>query len=171
MVLWGFMFRGHLIDGLRRLNPEKSRELAVLVRSHYFQVHFADAVVLFIVNGLILILELSQSVEGVVLLVLGVTLSLTGIICSFMTERQSAVLLCGLLYVLTISLAFAEICFLAVTNAPIDLGNWVLNDLASPWSVFVVSFVLFFILFLFFVPEHPSLVAHVSTIGENQDRS
>jgi hypothetical protein len=159
MSLWSYMFRGHLLDGLRTLNPRRSEEFGRLVRSHYLQVYFAEAVVLFIVNGLILILELSQPVDGVVHLLLGITLSLTGLICGFMTERLDALHLSALLFLITLSISFGEFFFLAVTSTEIDTGIWILNYLSSPWPIFVVSSVLFFSLFAFFIliPEYNSV--------------
>jgi hypothetical protein len=66
-LVWGFLFRGHLEREIKSKYPEDTkRKFEDPIFYHFIQVFFADALVLFIVNGLILILEFSLPLEGVI---------------------------------------------------------------------------------------------------------
>src|SRR5208337_1543929 len=55
---------------------------------HFLETLFAEAIVLFVLNGLIIIVELSELVPGILFLIVGLILSITGLMLAFMSESD-----------------------------------------------------------------------------------
>jgi hypothetical protein len=138
-LVWGFLFRGHLEREIKSQCPEDTeRKIDDTIFYHFIQVFFADALVLFIMNGLILILEFSLPLEGVIQLLIGFIFGATGLIASLIgIEREGFVITD---FALTIAIVGGQFGFLATVGTTTQ--NPILAVLINPWVAFVIGFLL-----------------------------
>jgi hypothetical protein len=66
-AFWGGLFRSHLEKQLGELEPSRAKRFKRIAAGHFIAILFADALVLSIINGLIMVLQLSLPIEGVVM--------------------------------------------------------------------------------------------------------
>lgn len=87
---WAYLFHGHLEDQISEIAVKDLREdtISTIVGSDFLRAIFAEAIIVFAVNGLILIFELSEISLGSVLLLAGIICAITGLIITFTMERK-----------------------------------------------------------------------------------
>jgi len=137
-LIWALLFQGHLKRDLESLyHKERKAKWGEPTGFHFFQVFFADALFLFIINGLILILELKLPLEGVIQLLIGFTFAATGLITSFMGKEKRYFTVSD--FIFTISIAGGQFGFLGTVETTTGIT-------ANPWVVFGSGFIVTMIL-------------------------
>ncbi|HKM75543.1 MAG TPA: hypothetical protein VJZ32_03915 [Candidatus Bathyarchaeia archaeon] len=116
-IVWGELFRGKLVTDLNRVEAAHELRFRLIAGKHLMAVEFADSIVLSIINGLILILELNMRIEGVLILLCGISLSITGLICVLVDTENLHVNL----WMITLMYAGAEMGFLS--GVDVTTGN------------------------------------------------
>jgi hypothetical protein len=109
-VWWGYLFHKFTISEVQQADNRHSRRLSRIITPHFLQVSFTEAIFLSMVNGLIIILQLRFVGFGIILMISGIVVSVTGLILSFMWGYRQ-----GRVYAITIfmfTLIFAVIEFL-----------------------------------------------------------
>ena len=135
--IWGHLSHFDLGRRLKVRYPEdKSMKFAGVTLTHFYQVFFAEALFLFIINGLILILDLSLPLEGVVLLLIGLAFAAAGLVSSLTNEEGSMFSLVDAL--ITVSVAGGQ--FAVLTAVGVSSQNGVLAVLENPWIMFGFGF-------------------------------
>ena len=83
-VAWGYLFQGLILNELEEADRPHFQKMKTLLSPHFHQVTYSDAIFLFMVNGIVWILQLYQLSLGVIVMVIGVVISVTGLLTSFM---------------------------------------------------------------------------------------
>lgn len=79
-----------------------------ILRPHFHQVTYSDAIFLFMVNGIIWILQLYRLGLGVIVMVTGVVLAVTGLLVSFMWRYERGRSISGWVMLATMIVAAVE---------------------------------------------------------------
>jgi hypothetical protein len=87
-----------------------------LLTPHFFQVTYSDAIFLFMVNGIIEILQFANSTFGVILMVVGVVVAVAGLLASFMWRYPHGKSIFRLTLPLTFAVALIQFILLVLTT-------------------------------------------------------
>ncbi len=87
-VAWGYLFQNVIYDEIQEADRAHFQKMKTLLGPHFHQVTYSDAIFLFMVNGIVWILQLYRSGLGVIVMVTGVILSVTGLLVSFMWRYE-----------------------------------------------------------------------------------
>jgi len=82
-VAWGYLFQRVTLDEVREGDPPHYSKIKTILTPHFHQVTYSDAVFLFMVNGIVWILQLYRTGLGVIVMVTGVVVAVTGLLTSF----------------------------------------------------------------------------------------
>ena len=83
-VAWGHLFQNLVFNEVREADRIHFQKMRLILSPHFYQVAYSDAIFLFMVNGIVWILQLYQMSLGVITMVTGVILAVTGLLTSFM---------------------------------------------------------------------------------------
>jgi hypothetical protein len=83
-VAWGYLFQKVIYDEIQEADRAHFQKLKKLLSPHFHQVTYSDAIFLFMVNGIVWILQLYRLGLGVIVMVTGVVVAVTGLLASFM---------------------------------------------------------------------------------------
>ena len=83
-VAWGYLFQKVIYDEVQEVDRAHFQKMKKLLAPHFHQVTYSDAIFLFMVNGIIWILQLYRLGLGVIVMVTGVVVAVTGLLASFM---------------------------------------------------------------------------------------
>jgi len=84
-VAWGYLFQKLILNELEEVEGVHFQKVKTLLSPHFHQVTYSDAIFLFMVNGIVWILQLYQMSLGVIVMVVGVVVAVTGLLSSFMS--------------------------------------------------------------------------------------
>jgi hypothetical protein len=87
-VAWGYLFQQLILNEIREADPSHFQRIKTLLRPHFHQVTYSDAIFLFMVNGIVWILQLYKMGLGVIIMVTGVVVAITGLLSSFMWRYE-----------------------------------------------------------------------------------
>jgi hypothetical protein len=87
-VGWGYLFQKLILNELEEADRPHFQKVKKLLAPHFQQVAYSDAIFLFMVNGIVWILQLSQLALGVIVMVIGVVIAVTGLLTSFMRRFE-----------------------------------------------------------------------------------
>jgi len=87
-VGWGYLFQNLILNELEEADRPHFQKVKKILSPHFQQVAYSDAIFLFMVNGIVWILQLSQLALGVIVMVIGVVVSVTGLLASFMKRFE-----------------------------------------------------------------------------------
>ena len=87
-VAWGYLFQQVTLNEIREADASHYSRIKTLLTPHFHQVTYSDAIFLFMVNGIVWILQLYRMGLGVIVMVTGVIVAVTGLLTSF-TWRYS----------------------------------------------------------------------------------
>jgi len=87
-VAWGYLFQGLTFNELEEADGPHFQKIKPLISPHFHQVTYSDAIFLFMINGIVWILQLYQMTLGVIVMVIGVVIAVTGLLTSFMWRFQ-----------------------------------------------------------------------------------
>jgi len=82
-VAWGYLFQKVIYDEIQESDRAHFPKIRKILSPHFHQVTYSDAIFLFMVNGIIWILQLYRLGLGVIVMVTGVVLAVTGLLVSF----------------------------------------------------------------------------------------
>ena len=82
-VAWGYLFQKVIYDEIQESDRAHFQKMKKIIGPHFHQVTYSDAIFLFMVNGIIWILQLYRLGLGVIVMVTGVVLAVTGLLVSF----------------------------------------------------------------------------------------
>ena len=107
---WGYLFQRLILNELEEADRPHFQKVKTLLRPHFQQVIYSDAIFLFMVNGIVWILQLYQLALGVIVMVIGIVVAVTGLLTSFMTQfafgkRISNLIMLGALIVAAVEFA------------------------------------------------------------------
>jgi hypothetical protein len=85
-VAWGYLFQNLIMSELEEADQLHFQKVKTLLSPHFHQVTYSDAIFLFMVNGIVWILQLYQMSLGVIVMVIGVVVAVTGLLTSFMSR-------------------------------------------------------------------------------------
>jgi len=83
-VAWGYIFQQLIFNEIREADASHHLKIEAILSPHFHQVTYSDAVFLFMVNGIVWILQLYRTALGVIVMVTGVVLAITGLLSTFM---------------------------------------------------------------------------------------
>jgi len=83
-VAWGVIFQRVILNELREVDAPHFQKTKSILSPHFQQVTYSDAIFVFMVNGIVWILQLYQTALGVLVMVTGVILAVTGLLSTFM---------------------------------------------------------------------------------------
>ena len=87
-VGWGYLFQALTLNELEEVDRPHFHKIKKLLGPHFQQVTYSDAIFLFMVNGIVWILQLYQMALGVIVMVVGVVIAVTGLLSSFMKRIE-----------------------------------------------------------------------------------
>jgi len=87
-VAWGYLFQKVIYDEIQESDRAHFQKLMRLLSPHFHQVTYSDAIFLFMVNGIVWILQFYQLGLGVTVMVTGVVVAVTGLLVSFMWRYE-----------------------------------------------------------------------------------
>ena len=87
-VAWGYLFQKVIYDEIQESDRAHFQKIKKILSPHFHQVTYSDAIFLFMVNGIIWILQLYRLGLGVIVMVTGVVLAVTGLLVSFMWRYE-----------------------------------------------------------------------------------
>ena len=87
-VAWGYLFQKVIYDEIQEADRAHFQKMKKLLSPHFHQVTYSDAIFLFMVNGIVWILQLYRSGLGVIVMVTAVVLAVTGLLVSFMWRYE-----------------------------------------------------------------------------------
>jgi len=87
-VAWGYLFQKVTYDEIQEADRVHFQKIKTILSPHFHQVTYSDAIFLFMVNGIVWILQLYKLALGVVVMVTGVVLAVTGLLVSFMWRYE-----------------------------------------------------------------------------------
>lgn len=105
---WGALFQKFTVSELQDANLPKFDQIKNILAPHFVQVMYSDAVFLFMINGIVWILQLYQMALGVIVMVIGVVVAVTGLLASFMWRYKYGRLISTVAMLATIIVAVAE---------------------------------------------------------------
>ena len=85
-VGWGCLFQKLILNELEEVEGLHFQKVKTLLSPHFHQVTYSDAIFLFMVNGIVWILQLYQMSLGVIVMVIGIVVAVTGLLSSFMSK-------------------------------------------------------------------------------------
>ena len=88
-VGWGLIFQQITFNELRDADASHYQETRAILSPHFHQVTYSDAIFVFMVNGIVWILQLYQEALGVVVMVTGVVVAVTGLLSTFMWRYEN----------------------------------------------------------------------------------
>jgi hypothetical protein len=83
-VAWGYLFQSVTFSEIQEADRSHFQKMKRLLSPHFHQVTYSDAIFLFMVNGIVWILQLYRLGLGVIVMVTGVVVAVTGLLASFM---------------------------------------------------------------------------------------
>ena len=89
-VAWGYLFQKVIYDEIQESDRAHFQKMKRIIDPHFHQVTYSDAIFLFMVNGIIWILQLYRLGLGVIVMVTGVVLAVTGLLVSFTWRYERA---------------------------------------------------------------------------------
>jgi hypothetical protein len=143
IVMWDWFFHAELVDDLDGLDKKHVAKHSDLVFSHYMKASFAEALVLFCANSLLVFLELQDQVDGAIFLIAGLVLSITGLILGSRLSKHAKI--CGWLFILVLAFSVCQLTFL-VSYAQEFVFMWPIGNIVNPWLLSILSFVVVTIL-------------------------
>lgn len=105
---WGALFQKFTVNELQEANLPHFEQIKNILAPHFVQVMYSDAVFLFMINGIVWILQLYQMALGVIVMVIGIVVAVTGLLASFMWRYEHGRLISTVAMLLTIVVAVAE---------------------------------------------------------------
>ena len=96
------------MNEIQEEDPQHLKKMKKILTPHFFQVMYSDAIFLFMVNGIVWILQLYRQAIGVILMVVGVVIAVTGLLASFMWRYDYGRRISTLAMLLTTIVAAAE---------------------------------------------------------------
>jgi hypothetical protein len=87
-VAWGYLFQQLVFHEIREADASHYGKITGLVRPHFHQVTYSDAIFLFMVNGIVWILQLYRMGLGVIVMITGVVVAVTGLLSTFMWRYE-----------------------------------------------------------------------------------
>ena len=107
-VAWGYLFQGLTFNELEEVDGPHFQKIKPLISPHFNQVTYSDAIFLFMVNGIVWILQLYHMTLGVIVMVIGVVIAVTGLITSFMWRFEPGKRISNWMLLATFVVAAAE---------------------------------------------------------------
>jgi hypothetical protein len=107
-IAWGFLFQQVVLNEIREVDSSHYQEIKTLLKPHFHQVTYSDAIFLFMVNGIVWILQLYQMGLGVIVMVTGVVVAITGLLSSFMWRYTHGERISKVAFWATMTLAVIE---------------------------------------------------------------
>jgi len=89
-VAWGYLFQKVIYEEIQESDRAHFQKIKKILSPHFHQVTYSDAIFLFMVNGIIWILQLYRLGLGVIVMVTGVVLAVTGLLVSFTLRYERA---------------------------------------------------------------------------------
>jgi len=87
-VAWGYLFQQLIFNEVREADAAHYQKIKALLNPHFHQVTYSDATFLFMVNGIVWILQLYRVGLGVIVMATGVIVAVTGLLASFMWQYE-----------------------------------------------------------------------------------
>jgi hypothetical protein len=87
-VAWGYLFQKVTYGEIQEADRAHFQNIKKILSPHFHQVTYSDAIFLFMVNGIVWILQFYQLGLGVIVMVTGVVLAVTGLLVSFMWRYE-----------------------------------------------------------------------------------
>ncbi|HXY83704.1 MAG TPA: hypothetical protein VEH56_08260 [Candidatus Saccharimonadales bacterium] len=115
-MAWGSLFQKFTMNEIEEVDHPHFEKVKELLTPHFFQVTYSDAIFLFMVNGIIEILQFANSAFGVILMVVGVVVAVTGLLTSFMWRYPHGKSASRLIMPLTIAVALIQFILLLLTT-------------------------------------------------------
>ena len=138
MTLWSYLFNSELEERLKKIDPSRGDVYNDLVTRHYVRASSCEAFILSCANGIIIVVELSQSVLGIVQLLAGVLLSVSGLILSW-TDSSPNLETSAKVFAMETAFAAGQFGFLSVYGLDLTVnGTW--NFFLIPSLVFMIAF-------------------------------
>ena len=108
-VAWGYLFQKVIYDEIQESDRAHFPKIRKILSPHFHQVTYSDAIFLFMVNGIIWILQLYRLGLGVIVMVTGVVLAVTGLLVSFTWRYERGRNIANWVMLATLIVAAAEI--------------------------------------------------------------
>jgi hypothetical protein len=107
-VAWGYLFQKVIYDEIQESDRAHFQKIEKILSPHFHQVTYSDAIFLFMVNGIIWILQLYRLGLGVIVMVTGVVLAVTGLLVSFTWRYERGRNIANWVMLATLIVAAAE---------------------------------------------------------------
>jgi hypothetical protein len=107
-VAWGYLFQKVIYDEVQEVDRAHFQKMKKLLGPHFHQVTYSDAIFLFMVNGIIWILQLYRLGLGVIVMVTGVVVAVTGLLASFMWKHGDGMRISNWTMLATMTVAAVE---------------------------------------------------------------
>jgi hypothetical protein len=105
---WGYLFQRLILNELEEADQQHFQKVKMLLSPHFQQVTYSDAIFVFMVNGIVWILQLYKLALGVIVMVIGIVVAVTGLLTSFMTQFAFGKRISNLTMLVTLSVAAVE---------------------------------------------------------------
>ena len=151
MVLWHYYFHESLLQKLIKLDPTNAQAFRSLTTSHFFQLAFVEAFILFLVNGVIISLEIQQTPGGIVFLIGGLLLVISGLILAIGEQERRNHLVA--FFSLVISFACGQLVFLGTCSQGTE---WLVVGIPLSWLLFTLVFISVGLTFYHYVQRRSS---------------
>jgi hypothetical protein len=83
-VAWGYIFQQLTFNEVRVADGPHYHRIRALLSPHFHQMTYTDAIFVFMVNGIVWILQLYRTGLGVIVMVIGIVVAVTGLLSTFM---------------------------------------------------------------------------------------
>ena len=107
-VAWGYLFQKVIYEEIQESDSAHFQRIKKILSPHFHQVTYSDAIFLFMVNGIIWILQLYRLGLGVIVMITGVVLAVTGLLVSFTLRYERARNIANWVMLATLIVAAAE---------------------------------------------------------------
>ena len=87
-VAWGYIFQQLTFSEVRGADAPHYSKIKALLSPHFHQVTYSDAIFVFMVNGIAWILQLYRTGMGVIVMVIGVVVAVTGLLSTFLWRYE-----------------------------------------------------------------------------------
>jgi len=107
-VAWGYIFQQLVFNEIRAADATHYQKIRPILSPHFHQVTYSDAVFVFMVNGIVWVLQLYQTALGVILMIIGVVVAVTGLLSTFMWRYENGPRISKLALLVTMIVAGIE---------------------------------------------------------------
>jgi len=110
---WSWIFRGHLTNRIVKEGiAKRSRKVSEIIDLHFVESLLAEATVVFLVNGLTILLVLEDEISGALQMIIGVILSISLLLYLLTSEHEKTLPLFAFALSLVLGFVGGQLLFL-----------------------------------------------------------